>query len=256
MTNMLRVTFNALGSTLRGWRGTMALQQTQPPEKPLKLYEFEACPYCRLVRETLTELDLDALILPCPKGGHRFRDEAVRLGGKAQFPLLVDENTGVMLYESKDIIDYLRKQYGQRGSGPSALVHWLNVSSSSGASAIAAAGSINGGMMVRASTAPDQPLILFSFETSPYSKIVRDRLCELELPYVLRNTGKGHWRDLGPPSFRDQMFKGELRTTRNRSWLADNTGKVQVPYLIDPNTGVAMYESGDIIEYLNQTYAR
>ena len=38
---------------------------------------------------------------------------------------------------------------------------------------------------------------------------------------------------------------------------ADNsrTGHVQVPYLIDPNTGTEMFESADIIRYLEQTYA-
>ena len=32
-------------------------------------------------------------------------------------------------------------------------------------------------------------------------------------------------------------------------------GKRQVPYLIDDERGVAMYESGDIIEYLSEFYA-
>lgn len=30
---------------------------------------------------------------------------------------------------------------------------------------------------------------------------------------------------------------------------------LQVPYLEDPNTGVEMFESAEIIEYLKQTYA-
>jgi glutathione S-transferase len=30
---------------------------------------------------------------------------------------------------------------------------------------------------------------------------------------------------------------------------------VQVPYLVDPNTDTAMYESADIIRYLEQHYA-
>lgn len=30
----------------------------------------------------------------------------------------------------------------------------------------------------------------------------------------------------------------------------------QVPYLEDPNTGVQMFESGDIVEYLRATYAQ
>ena len=30
---------------------------------------------------------------------------------------------------------------------------------------------------------------------------------------------------------------------------------VQVPYIEDPNTGTAMFESNKIIQYLNETYA-
>jgi len=34
-----------------------------------------------------------------------------------------------------------------------------------------------------------------------------------------------------------------------------HTDLVQVPYIEDPNTGMAMFESSKIIEYLNDTYA-
>ena len=30
---------------------------------------------------------------------------------------------------------------------------------------------------------------------------------------------------------------------------------MQVPYLVDPNSQIAMFESADIVEYLNETYA-
>ena len=93
-------------------RGTQGIQSRPAAEKPqvlLQLYDIENCPYCRLVREALTELDLDAEILPCPKGGERFRTEVVERGGKAQFPYLVDPNTGAEMYESLDIIDWLRE---------------------------------------------------------------------------------------------------------------------------------------------------
>src|SRR5689334_14159884 len=106
---------NLLAGTVRGWRGTTAFAPpASRPETLLKLYDIEASPYCRLVREVLTELDLDVLILPCPTGGTRFRPEAEAVGGKRQFPLLVDDNTQARLYESADIIDYLEKTYGRR----------------------------------------------------------------------------------------------------------------------------------------------
>jgi glutathione S-transferase len=30
---------------------------------------------------------------------------------------------------------------------------------------------------------------------------------------------------------------------------------MMVPYLVDPNTGRSMFESADIVAYLNETYA-
>lgn len=253
MSSTVDVLFNSLAGTARAWRGTSAIVQNPATPAPIKLYDIEVSPYCRLVREVLTELDLDAMILPCPSGGTRFRPEAETIGGKQQFPLLIDENTGATMYESADIIDYLGKTYGG-GPAPRGLKRRLAVAGSYASSLFMLRPSGIAGMKARPSKAPEQPLELFSFETSPYSKPVRARLCELEIPYLLRNTGKGGWKDMGPPNFRDNLFKGEQGTTRNRRWLAENTGRVQVPYLIDPNTGTSMYESADILAYLDRTY--
>ena len=40
-----------------------------------------------------------------------------------------------------------------------------------------------------------------------------------------------------------------------REQLLARGGQIQVPYLIDPNTGAALYESRAILEYLDRTYA-
>ena len=32
------------------------------------------------------------------------------------------------------------------------------------------------------------------------------------------------------------------------------SGKMQVPYLVDPNAGTEMFESADILAYLEETY--
>ena len=76
---------------------------------PPVLYEFEACPYCRFVREAVTALDLVVDVKPCGRGS-RHRAEARKVGGKEQFPLLVDGDT--VLYESADIVDYLAEKRG------------------------------------------------------------------------------------------------------------------------------------------------
>lgn len=246
----LAVTSSVLASQLRGWRGTNARPAARQPERPLELYDIEASPYCRLVREALTELDLDVLIRPCPAGGRRFRPKVKELGGKHQHPYLVDPNTGTAMYESADIVDYLRRTYEGRVGIAAGLRRKLAVGSAFAATLTRGLR----GLKARPSKAPAQPLELYSFESSPYSRLVREVLCELELPYLLHNTGKGHWKDLGPPGVRDRLHKAPKDTTRNRKALFERTGHVQVPYLIDPNTGTEMYQSAAIIRYLETTY--
>ena len=251
MNATLDVLNSTLTSSLRFWRGTMARGSAKQPARPLHLYEFEACPYCRLVREALTELDLDALIHPTPHGGKRFRPKVVELGGKQQFPFLVDPNSGESMYESADIIEYLYRRYGGR-SAPARLLRPLDVSSS----VLAGIPRLRAGAQARPSKAPKRPLELFSFESSPYSRRVRELLCELEIPYLLRSTGKARWQDLGPPILRATVFPALPVEGRTRTELLRRAGKVQVPYLVDPNTGNAMFESEAIRDYLSATYAK
>ncbi|MFW5921181.1 MAG: glutathione S-transferase N-terminal domain-containing protein, partial [Polyangiales bacterium] len=71
-------------SAARGGAGLRVRELGLRPEEPLELYEFEACPYCRKVRDALSELDLEAYVYPCPKGGERFRPWVIENGGKRQ----------------------------------------------------------------------------------------------------------------------------------------------------------------------------
>jgi glutathione S-transferase len=201
------------------------------PKQPLELYEFEACPYCRKVREALSVLDLDAVIYPCPKRGPRFREEVKRRGGKYQFPFLVDPNSGREMYESDDIVAYLFREYGQ-GEPP----RLLRRSPFTDLTAMLASGWRPGfGGRYRVAAQPARPLELYGFEASPFCRIVRESLCSLELPYLLHNVGKQSPR-------RDEFVK--------------RSGKMMVPYLIDPNTGQELFESADIVRYLEETYAQ
>ena len=180
------------------------------------------------MREALTELDLDAMIYPSPHGGKRFRPKVAETGGKQQFPFLVDPNSGESMYESADIIDYLYRRYGGRPA-PTRLLRTLDVSSS----VLAGIPRLRAGARARSSKAPRKPLELFSFESSPYSRRVRELLCELELPYLLRSTGKAKWQDLGPPGLRATLFPNLPVEGRTRTELLERAGKVQVPYLVD-----------------------
>lgn len=245
---MLNLISSTLASTARAWHGAMASPDSTQPEQLLELYEFEACPFCRMVRETLTELDIDALIRPCPKGGTRFRPQAESMGGKQQFPMLVDANTDDVLYESADIIAHLREQYGHGARTRSARTLAM-------AGSLAASGLRRmRGLRATDSQEPVQPLELYSFEASPYSRFVRETLSELEIPYILRNTGKALAADVGPPWVRTIFFPDTPVEGRNRKRMMAETGRLQVPYLIDPNTGTSMYESSDINDYLQRTY--
>jgi glutathione S-transferase len=206
------------------------LPASRPAAGTLKLYEFEACPFCRKVREAMSALDLDVLMFPCPKGGERYRPFVQQRGGKAQFPFLIDENTGFEGYESDAIIQYLFKTYGDgRVPLPLALGPVTNVSAGMATMMRAGRGMRKAGPCA----VPRYALELWAYEASPFSKLVRERLVEYELPYVLHNAARG---------------------SVNREVLRNLTGRVQVPYLIDPNTGISMFESAEILDYLDMTY--
>jgi len=245
------ITAGNIGGTLSGWAGTYCTKPVPvQPRQLLELYDIELSPYCRLVRQVMTELDLDALIYPCPAGGARYRPGAVELGGKALFPFLCDPNSGAKLYESVAIIEYLSETYQRPITGTRGVRRGLKLAGSYILSALRHG---HGSESVP-STKPGQPLELFSFESCPYSRRVREVLCELELPYVLRNTGKAAWIDL-VAKFDESLSTVQRESGRNRKVLFERTQRVRVPYLIDSNTGAEMYESRAIVHYLQTTYA-
>jgi glutathione S-transferase len=221
----------SLGATLaRVGTGAQVGALGARPERPLELYEFEACPFCRKVREALSILDLDANVFPCPKNGPRFRVEVQRRGGKAQFPWLVDPNSGQEMYESDAIVRYLFERYGD-GHVPLALGLGVLTDVSAQLASLWRPGF---GAFYRPARAPAQPLELWSFEASPFCRLAREKLCVLELPYRLHNVAKG---------------------SPKRAAFVQRSGKMMVPFLFDPNTGKEMFESADIAAYLDETYA-
>ena len=210
--------------------GNVHYERRKTPEQPLELYEFEVCPYCRIAREALSALSLDPIVYPCPKGGARFREKVKAEGGRYQFPYLRDPNTGVAMYESADIAEYLFREYGD-GKVPWFLKQRAFAVSTS----MLASGFRPGrGRYVIPSRQPGELLELYSYEGSPFCRIAREALCELELPHQLRNVP---------------------RRSPDREAFVSFSGKMQVPFLQDPNTGVTMFESADIRRYLYDTYA-
>ncbi len=239
-----------LSTMLRTNVGINAEPAAVKPEVLLQLYDIENCPYCRLVREVLTELDLDVEILPCPKSGERFRPELVERGGKAQFPYLIDPNTGVEMYESLDIIAYLFETYAQR---PMPLKWRLGRLQTIG-SMLASAPRTTRGMHAKPGTQPRNLLELYSFESSPHARVVRERLCEMEISYIVRNCGRSDWREWLLPEMRKALDITPNSTLENRKQLQAQEGKMAIPYLYDPNTEAGMFESAAIVNYLQKTY--
>ena len=133
---------------MRGANGIQCTPVAEQPGNLLQLYDIENCPYCRIVREALTELNLDAQIYPCPKRGERYRPQVIEQGGKAQFPYLVDPNTGVEMYESLDIVAYLFETYGNR----SLPLKWRAGRMQTAGSMLASATRLRRGMKARTGT--------------------------------------------------------------------------------------------------------
>eukprot|EP01026_Neomeris_dumetosa_P072127 TRINITY_DN73304_c0_g1_i3.p2 TRINITY_DN73304_c0_g1~~TRINITY_DN73304_c0_g1_i3.p2 ORF type:complete len:235 (-),score=26.06 TRINITY_DN73304_c0_g1_i3:188-892(-) len=206
------------------------VQNFKRPKLPLKLYEFEGCPFCKKVREIISYLDLDVEMYPCPKGGQRFRSLVVEKAGKAQFPYLVDPNTGIEMFESDDIVRYLCKEYGD-GKVPFASNLPLGLTLIT--LVFASMMRTSKGLLASPSRSPKQALVLYGYEGSPFTKLARERLCELEIPYLYKNVARG---------------------SPKRQALFEDWGKFSVPYIEDPNTKIAMFESVEIVKYLQATY--
>lgn len=246
----LNVATSLISTMVRGTNGIQSNPCQDKPSKLLQLYDIENCPYCRLVREALTELDLDVLILPCPKEGERYRDELVERAGKAQFPYLVDPNTDVEMYESLDIVAYLFETYGN-GDMP---LKWRLGGLQTTGSMLASATRVNRGLRANTGAYPEQLLELYSFESSPYARLVREKLCEMEIPYIVRNCGRTELQEWLLPPVRRLLKITPDSQLQNRRHLQHREGKVSIPYLYDANTDNGLFESADIIQYLERSY--
>jgi glutathione S-transferase len=73
----------------------------------LKLYHFEACPYCEKVRSTLRRMDLKYESLEIDPSD---RSAVKAASGQQKVPVLVDGET--VIYDSSRILRYLVRAYG------------------------------------------------------------------------------------------------------------------------------------------------
>ena len=83
----------------------------------ITVYRLQACPFCERVVRTLNDLDV-AYRSRFVEARHSRRDAVKRLTGARTVPAIVDENTGVTMSESANIVTYLEKTYGDREADP------------------------------------------------------------------------------------------------------------------------------------------
>ena len=72
----------------------------------LELFILETCGYCKRVMEYLNEHNIPYTKIDIAEPQNI--DLLLRIGGKRQVPFLVDKDRNVEMYESKDIIEYLK----------------------------------------------------------------------------------------------------------------------------------------------------
>lgn len=78
-------------------------------------------------------------------------------------------------------------------------------------------------------------LILYTTPMCPYCKRVEAYLDEAQIAYEERNVATN-------PAFRDELL--------------EKGGNMQVPFLVDTERDVSMYESEDMLNYIAEHYAR
>jgi len=246
-------------SCMRFFVGSIQATNVNQPSVPLELYEYEGCPFCRKVREAISTLGLDVIVYPCPRetltsygfSEHsRFRPKVKELGGKLQFPYLVDKNTNTSMYESDAIVDYLWKTYAPSSQPPLnyllAFSKPLDFLNSYLRVFIAALRPLpEQGMLRIPSKCPDRLLELWAYEGSPACRQVREVLASLEIPYLQRTIPFGSM----------QKRKEFLKKYGNKiAFWRRCVGLIQVPLLVDPNSDSEILGGDAIVKHLNKLY--
>jgi glutathione S-transferase len=191
-------------SAVRAGSGARVTFAGPRPTDTIVLYERESCPHSRLVRETLSELDVDALIKPCPPGENIHTRELRDLSGKSEVPFLIDRSARVSLAGSATIVRHLSERYGAH-STPARLRGGAMTLLASRIASSLRGGTVRYGQPKRR---PEEPLELWNYEASPYCRMVRERLGQLGIAHVSHN--------LARHSPKRAAFKARFRSEERR----------------------------------------
>ena len=72
----------------------------------LDLFILETCPYCIKVMDFLNKTELKYRKIDISDKDSE--NSLIQMGGKRQVPFLVDNERNIQMYESNDIIEYLK----------------------------------------------------------------------------------------------------------------------------------------------------
>ena len=82
---------------------------------PITLYRLQGCPFCERVVRALQDhgVEYDSRFV---EARHSRRNAVQRISGSRTVPAIVDENTGVTMSESANIVEYVERTYGHTES--------------------------------------------------------------------------------------------------------------------------------------------
>mmetsp|Transcript_19133 Transcript_19133/g.31721 ORF Transcript_19133/g.31721 Transcript_19133/m.31721 type:complete len:485 (-) Transcript_19133:256-1710(-) len=250
--NALDTLTSGLASICRLPRGVAVDVVDSPVTVPvpvLTLYDVENNVDCRLVRERLTELNLNFQVVPSCPNSKVFTDASYKysLPSGTNLPTM-SVNNDQMLSGAQEIVNFLDDTYGTGAKQvdsddlewkDQALELWDTVGNNLASWLRAGRGCVVSPAAITATdkaSSDTQPLLLlYSYEGNQFCRLVREVMTELDIVYEVKSAGKQSPR-------REELSK-------------ITGGSSQCPYLIDPNTGESMSESADMIQYLYKTYA-
>jgi len=93
------------------------------------LYYKPTCPFCQRVLQTAENLGVEFDLKDITEGEAN-AEELVAKGGKRQVPFLIDTKKDVSMYESSDIIDYIRENKPAKADGEAATKPRVHISNS------------------------------------------------------------------------------------------------------------------------------
>jgi glutaredoxin len=223
----------------RGSRVSTAALSSPRPNQKLILYNYEGNQFCRLVREVLTELDLEYEMRPCGKGSPR-RQELALLNqvtdSSSQCPQLMDPNTFkestiTPMRESKDIIDYLYRTYAQ-WTPPNPVLEGLSrivtpllkpvyaqlapLQAGDGYDALAKQREIDADLQLA-------PIVVYTYQWSPFcseAMMVLKRLNYVEDDGDIKEISLGY-----------EWIPGLIQDAGKRAALGERTGQTSLPHI-------------------------